>query len=141
MLFDWLKKVKERLPNSPPTMNLTSDMSSLLNMAAFLSRTVALLACQLGSAVSMALDAATAAKCQLVPAEHTYDPLPLVGVAEMAATAAAAELEGRQKAVGLPEIPPALPAPPPLLLPLLLRAPGEANGEDGALIGCVIWIL
>jgi len=58
-----------------------------------------------------------------------------------AATAAAAELEGRQKAVGLPEMPPPLPAPPPLLLLLLFRAPGEANGEDGALMGCVIWIL
>lgn len=110
-------------------------------MAAFLSSTVALLACQFGSAVSMALDAATAAKCQLVPAEHTYDPLPLVGVADMAATAAAAaELEGRQKAVGLPEIPPPLPTPPPLLL-LLFKAPGEAKGEDGALMGCVICIL
>lgn len=112
-------------------------MSSLLNMAAFRSSTVALLACQLGSAVSIALEAATAAKCQLVPAEHTYDPLPLVGVAEMAASAAAAEPEGKEKAVGLPLIPPPLPPPPPLLV-LLLRAPGEANGDDGALIGCVI---
>lgn len=38
---------------SLPTMKLISDISSLLNMAAFRSRTVGLVACQFGSPVSM----------------------------------------------------------------------------------------
>lgn len=38
---------------SLPTMKLISDMSSLLNIAAFRSRTVGLVACQFGSPVSM----------------------------------------------------------------------------------------
>lgn len=42
----------EHLP-SLPTTKLMSDMSSLLNMAAFRSRTVGLVACQFGSPVSM----------------------------------------------------------------------------------------
>lgn len=75
----------------------------------------------------------------MLPAAQTYDPLPLLGVvvavaALAAATAeamaaAVAELEGRQNVVGL------------LPLLLLFNAPGEASGEDGALIGCVICIL
>lgn len=38
---------------SLPTMKLISDMSSLLNIAAFRSRTVGFVACQFGSPVSM----------------------------------------------------------------------------------------
>lgn len=68
----------------------------------------------------------------LLPAAHTYVPLPLalltVDVLDVEAfvVAASVELEGRQKVV------------PPLPLLLQLWAPGDANGEDGALIGCVI---
>lgn len=44
---------KNSLP-SLPTMKLISDISSLLNIAAFRSRTVGLVACQFGSPVSIA---------------------------------------------------------------------------------------
>lgn len=100
-------------------MNLTSDNSSLLNIAAFRSNTVALLACQFGSAVSIALEAPTAAKPLLFPDVHTYDALPVFGIVFAAfATAAPTALEGKQKVVE--------------------HVLGDASGDDGALIGCVI---
>lgn len=95
-----------------------SAIKSLLNMAALRSRTDDLVACQLGSPVSMGLNVPLWVE-QLPAALPLLDPLVLLLLNPLA--------------------PPLIPVG--IQNDVELRAPGEASGEDGALHGCVTCML